>query len=77
MAYRCTHCGNRTRFDVVDSVRRRSYHHFTLGGELAIEEEEILDRTIDSVTCRWCDRSDGIEEYSVGADRSGAAPDGG
>ena len=75
MAYRCTNCGNRTRFDVVDSVKRKSYHHFTLGGELEIEEEEILDRTIDSVTCRWCDRSDGIEEYSVGHDRSVPAPD--
>jgi len=59
--YRCTHCGNKTRFDVFEAVRRRRYHHFTLGGDLAIDEEEILDRTVEQVVCRWCDRSDGIE----------------
>ncbi|MPZ53117.1 MAG: hypothetical protein GEU79_10375 [Acidimicrobiia bacterium] len=64
MAYRCANCGNKTRFDVVDSVVRRRFHHYSLGGELNIEEEEILERTVDSVTCRWCDRSDGIEEIS-------------
>ena len=60
-AYRCAHCGNRTRFDVVDSVRRRRFHHYTLGGELSIDEEDILQQEIETVTCRWCDRSDGIE----------------
>lgn len=76
MSYRCAHCGNRTRFDVVETVRRRSYHHFTLGGDLEIEEEEILSRDIESVTCRWCDRSDGIEEYSIGIDRDGPSSTG-
>lgn len=47
---------------MVDSVRRRRFHHYTLGGELSIDDEEILGRTVESVTCRWCDRSDGIEE---------------
>lgn len=46
---------------MVDSVRRKQFHHFTLGGDLEIESEEILEQTIESVTCRWCDRSDGIE----------------
>lgn len=61
MAYRCAHCGNKTRFDVVETVHRRRFHHYSLGGDLEIEEEEILDATVESVTCRWCDRSDGIE----------------
>ena len=61
--YRCAHCGNRTRFDVVEQLRRRSFHHFTLGGELTVEDEEILERRIESVTCRWCDRSDGVERH--------------
>lgn len=65
MAYRCRHCGNRTRFDVVDAVRRKRFHHYTLGGELEIETEEILERDIESIICRWCDRSDGIEEYTI------------
>lgn len=59
--YRCSHCGNKTRFDVVETVRRRRYHHYTVGGDLRIDEEEILDRRVESVTCRWCDRADGIE----------------
>lgn len=66
--YRCSHCGNKTRFDVIDSVRRRRFHHYTLGGDLTIDEEETLGRTVESVTCRWCDRSDGIEEL---VDQSG------
>ncbi len=59
--YRCAHCGNRTRFDVVDSVRRRRYLHYTLGGEASVDEEEIMEATIEKVVCRWCDRADGIE----------------
>ncbi len=61
LRYRCAHCGNRTRFDVVETVRRRRYHHYTLGGELSVDEEVVLERTVESVVCRWCDRSDGIE----------------
>lgn len=59
--YRCAHCGNKTRFDVYEAVRRRRFHHYTLGGELQIEEEEILDRSLEKVVCRWCERSDAIE----------------
>ena len=66
MAYRCSHCGNKTRFDVVETVRRRVFHHYTLGGELDIDDEETLDCVIESVTCRWCQRADGIEQFSLG-----------
>jgi hypothetical protein len=65
MAYRCTHCGNRTRFDVVDRVRRKQFHHYTLGGELEVESEEILEQEIESMICHGCERSDGIEEFSL------------
>jgi len=58
--YRCEACGNRTRFDVVDTVRRRRYEHYTLGGEMAVEEEEILERRVERVVCRWCDRADAV-----------------
>ncbi|MDX1692029.1 MAG: hypothetical protein R3290_13500 [Acidimicrobiia bacterium] len=68
-AYRCTHCGNRTRFDVVERVRRRRYHHYSLGGDLAVDEEEILAREVESVLCRWCDRSDGIETVTPVVDQ--------
>jgi hypothetical protein len=62
VGYRCSHCGNKTRFDIVESLKRRRFHHFTLGGDVDIEEEQILESGIESITCRWCDRSDGIEE---------------
>jgi hypothetical protein len=58
--YRCSGCGNVTRFDVVATVRSRAYHHFDLGGERRVEEEEILDRTVEQVVCRWCQRDDTI-----------------
>ena len=62
VAYRCSHCGNKTRFDVYDTVRRRRFEHATLGGEISIDEEEIIERRVDRIVCRWCDRDDGIEE---------------
>jgi hypothetical protein len=52
--YRCAACGNLTRFDVVATRRTRSFHHFTVGGELEIDEEEVLSEQVESVTCRWC-----------------------
>jgi len=63
--YRCAHCGNRTRFDVYETVRRRRFHHYTLGGDLDVDEEEILERSVERVVCRWCERSDAIEELTT------------
>jgi hypothetical protein len=55
--YRCGACGNITRFDVVTTRRTREFHHFSIGGDLEIEEEEILDERVEQVTCRWCNVS--------------------
>ena len=52
--YRCNACGNLTRFDVVSTRRSRAFHHYTVGGELEIEDEQVLSETIESVTCHWC-----------------------
>jgi hypothetical protein len=66
--FRCSACGNLTRFDVVSSRRTRAFHHFSVGGELSVEDEEVLDETIESVTCRWCGASgDTIERVAVDA----------
>ncbi len=62
--YRCTHCGNKTRFDVYDVVRRRRFEHATLGGDIEIEEEEVIDRTVERIVCRWCERDDTVEPGS-------------
>jgi hypothetical protein len=45
----------------VSTRRTRAFWHFTLGGERSIDEEEILDETVESVTCRWCGKSSSIE----------------
>ncbi len=71
MTYRCDACGNKTRFDVFETKRVRAFHHFTLGGDDRVEEEEVLDRTIEKVTCRWCGSNDAIvEQESLEAEPS-------
>lgn len=59
--YRCSACGNKTRFDVFETVRWRRFEHADLSGAVTIDEEEILERLVERVVCRWCDRSDAIE----------------
>lgn len=59
--YRCAACGNLTRFDVVATRTTRAFHHFTVGGELSVEEEVVLDERIEQVTCRWCQSAKSIE----------------
>jgi len=52
--FRCRECGNLTRFDVVATRRTRSFHHFTVGGDLTVEDEELIEEHLDEVSCRWC-----------------------
>jgi hypothetical protein len=67
LRYRCRGCGNLTRFDVVATRRTRAFHHFSVSGDLTVEEEEVLDERIDGVDCRWCGASgDSIEVLPVG-----------
>lgn len=59
--YRCASCGNLTRFDVVVTRRTQSFHHFTTGGDLQVEDERVLSEEVESVTCRWCGASGVVE----------------
>jgi transcription elongation factor Elf1 len=68
--FRCATCGNLTRFDVFETRRTRAYHHFTLGGDLSIDEEEVLEARRERVVCRWCGSADAIEEVPVEVDVS-------
>jgi len=52
--YRCDACGNLTRFDVVATRRTKAFHHYTLGGDLTVEEETVLAEAVEEVSCRWC-----------------------
>jgi hypothetical protein len=69
--YRCDGCGNLTRFDVTMSQQTKSFHHYTVGGELVVEDEEVLSRHVDSVVCRWCGHGRNVVEI---ADEEHAGP---
>lgn len=64
--YRCTSCGNLTRFDVTATRRTKAFHHFTVGGELTVERSEVLVESVESVECTWCGPS-GLVELIVDA----------
>lgn len=59
--YRCAACGNLTRFDVTVTRRTRAFHHYSLGGDLAVEDEEVLSELVEEVACRWCGSTQAIE----------------
>lgn len=59
--YRCTSCGNLTRFDVTSNRRTTAYHHYTVGGALTIEDEQVLEQRVESVQCRWCGPAGQVE----------------
>jgi hypothetical protein len=59
--WRCTLCGNLTRFDVTRSTRAREYVHVDLAGEPVVEEREVLAETVEHVSCRWCGAVDQVE----------------
>jgi hypothetical protein len=70
--YRCTACGNLTRFDVTRQRRTRAFHHYTVGGELEVEDEVVLHEVVEDVSCRWCGNGSGVEvlEGETVGDRS-------
>ena len=59
--YRCSACGNLTRFDVTVTRRTRAFYHYTLGGDLVVEDEEVLEEAVDDVACRWCGSGRAVE----------------
>jgi hypothetical protein len=69
--YRCAACGNLTRFNVVTSRRTKAFHHYSVGGDLAVEDVEILDETVEDVSCRWCGNGNSVEVLEDGATGAG------
>jgi hypothetical protein len=69
--YRCTACGNLTRFDVTTTRTTRAFHHYSVGGELKIEDVEVLAESVDEVVCRWCGHGRAVEEEPAGSDMGG------
>ena len=58
---RCDGCGNPTRFAVARSRRSVEYWHYDLAGEYVLEETDIRNEVVESISCRWCGRGDAIE----------------
>ena len=59
--YRCSSCGNLTRFDVTVTRRTKEFHHFSVGGSLTVEDEEVLSHVVEDVSCRWCGHGRAVE----------------
>lgn len=59
--WRCSLCGNLTRFDVTRTTRTQDYVHVDLAGVPAVEEREVLVDTVEQVRCRWCSAVDRVE----------------
>ncbi|MDP3713660.1 MAG: hypothetical protein Q8R60_14390 [Mycobacteriales bacterium] len=59
--WRCTLCGNLTRFDVTRATRAVDYVHVDLAGEPVVEEREVVSEVVEHVTCRWCKAVDQVE----------------
>lgn len=74
MRFRCTSCGNLTRFDVTSTRRTRAFHHYTVAGELEVEDVDVLAEELESVECRWCGPSGVVVEVDAAsvADLDGA-----
>jgi hypothetical protein len=59
--WRCTLCGNLTRFDVTTTSRATEFVHVDLAGEQVVEERQLLEETVEHVVCRWCGATDQVE----------------
>lgn len=72
--YRCTSCGNLTRFDVTTTRTTRAYHHYSIGGELTVEDVDVRAEIVEDVSCRWCGHGRGVEVLtSAAGDLAGAS----
>jgi len=59
--WRCSSCGNLTRFDVTRTSRVREFLHLDLAGEATVDETEVLAEELQEVRCRWCSAVDSVE----------------
>ena len=73
--YRCAACGNLTRFDVTTARRTRAYHHYSLSGDLSVEDSEVLHEVVEDVSCRWCGSGRSVEVLAPGLPTGEAGPE--
>jgi hypothetical protein len=75
--YRCRACGNLTRFDVTTTRTTRAFHHYSVGGALVVEDEQVLAESVDEIGCRWCARGGTVEIIENPENGSDDAPQAG
>ena len=71
---RCGACGNLTRFDVVTTRRAAAFWHYTLAGDLVVQEEHDLETVAEQLRCRWCGSDSQVEVVPVFGAHAAAAP---
>ena len=62
---RCAACGNLTRFDVVARRRTTAFWHYSVAGELTVEEERDLAVQAEEDRCRRCGSAGDVEVVPV------------
>ncbi len=74
LRYRCAACGNLTRFDVVTTTTLKAYHHYSVGGDLDVQDAEVLSESVDSVSCRWCGHGRNVEVVDASSEELDDTP---
>jgi hypothetical protein len=41
--------------------RTRAFHHYSVGGSLSVEEQEVISEEVVEVQCRWCGHGRNVE----------------
>ena len=41
--------------------RTRAFHHYSIGGDLSVEDEEVISEVVEDVACRWCGTATAVE----------------
>jgi len=50
---------------VTSTVQTRAFHHYSVGGELHVEDAEVLSESVDEVLCRWCGTGTAVEAVTA------------
>ena len=46
---------------MVSTRRTTAFHHYSVGGELTVEDEQLLSEVVEEVSCRWCGTGRAVE----------------
>lgn len=52
----------------------RAFHHYSVGGDLEVEEVEVRAETVEDVSCRWCGHGRAVEVLTVEIVELGDSP---